>query len=177
MLELYSKLDPIKNADLMNVIKQDYNHIIEDINQSKSVVTLESSGFNKSSSEKIAHKLEKLIKRKDIVVVEINSSALLQKCDFDMALKVIEIGKILDNPMSKSSNPLERCAEQISKIFNKMVTSKHLKVTTDNINTVLSVISADELHPVYVENKEMSSFAQKIAAGRDIKLHDNSRKI
>ncbi|MFN8911148.1 MAG: hypothetical protein ACK5V4_00060, partial [Alphaproteobacteria bacterium] len=177
MLELYSKLDPIKNADLMNVIKQDYNHIIEDINQSKSVVTLESSGFNKSTSEKIAHKLEKLIKRKDIVDVEINSSALLQKCDFDMALKVIEIGKILDNPMSKSSNPLERCAEQISKIFNKMVTSKHLKVTTDNINTVLSVISADELHPVYVENKEMSSFAQKIAAGRDTKLHDNSRKI
>ena len=167
MLDLYHKLDPVKNGDLIAIIKQDYNVIVADINQGKSVVTLQSSGFDKSSSDKIAKKLDKLIKNKDVADVKVDSSALLEKCDFDMAIKVIEIGKALENPVTKDSNGFKACADQICKAFNKLVSSKHNKVTKDDINNTLKVISAERSEDISVDNKPISSFAQKVEQGRN----------
>ncbi|MFN8911823.1 MAG: hypothetical protein ACK5V4_03535, partial [Alphaproteobacteria bacterium] len=165
--ESYGEWDLHKNSKA--VIKREYNKLIQEINTDSKIITLQNTKFDKASSYTIARKIDKVMEGIYRNTSDMDAATLLKKCDFDMALKIVDIGKELKYTKENHAvNYIYAAFDAICECLKKMFLTRGDRVTMDNICNALSVLSSKEkIGDMDIKNESIKTFAERASTKRE----------
>ncbi|MCE2993277.1 MAG: hypothetical protein ACK5AV_01020 [Alphaproteobacteria bacterium] len=170
MLEMFMHLDKINDKNMIDLMRHEYNVVVKDLNIDQSIITLQSSRFDKASTCSIARKIDNLMEGIYRNTSHITSSSLLLKCDFDMAVKVVDVGRELNITKENGKNYIAECFDAICEALKKVWLGKAKVITMDNVDNFLKAVSSrDHKAALDVKSSALESFAERASVKRDDK--------
>ena len=150
------------------VIEVLYNDLIKEINKDSEVITLENTKFDKASAYTIARKVDKVMERQDRFEYNISASDLLKRCDFQMALKIVEIGQDLqytkDHPYKSS---IYAAFDAICECFKKIFMSNADRVRISDVYKLFEeLVKTEKSEDVDIKNQSLKTFAERASVER-----------